>query len=100
MNQLFNFKNKHYYISSSIITTTKLDTVQARISHFDLMDGLGSKNSGYLINFGDDDNGDPIFKLIAWNMVLKGGITCMQSCSERNEFSNLATAFNNRKKPT
>ena len=62
------------------------------------MDGLGSKNSGCLINFGNDDDGDPIYKLITWNMVLKGGITGIQVWSERNEFRNLATAFNNRKK--
>ena len=62
------------------------------------MDGLGTKNSGCLINFGDDDDGDPIYKLVTWNMVLKGGISGIQVWSERTEFRNLATAFNNRKK--
>ena len=62
------------------------------------MDGLGSKNYGCLINFGNDEDGDPTRKLIAWNMVLKGGITGMQVWSERNEFRNLAAAFNDRKK--
>ena len=28
------------------------------------MDGLSSKNSGYLVDFGDDDNYNPIYKLI------------------------------------
>ena len=59
---------------------------------------LGSNNSGCLINFGNYDHGDPICKLIACNMVLKGDVTGMQVWSERNQFRNLATAFDNRKK--
>ena len=62
------------------------------------MDGLGRNNSGCLINFGEDDDGDTIYKLVTWNMVLKGGMSGIQVWSERTEFRNLATAFNNRKK--
>ena len=62
------------------------------------MDGLGSNNSGCLVNFGIDDDGDETYKLITWNMVLRGGITGVQVWSKRKEFRNLASAFNNRKK--
>ena len=56
------------------------------------------KNSGCLINFGVDDDGDQMYKLVTWNMVLKGGVTGVQVWSQRKEFRNLATVFNNRKK--
>jgi len=91
-------KMKYHCISGCIITNPKLDSVLSGISQFDLMDGLGTKNSGCLINLGNDNDGDPIYKLITWNMVLKGGITGIQVWSERKDFRNLATAFNNRKK--
>jgi hypothetical protein len=40
------------------------------------MDGLGSKNSGYLVDFGfdNDNDNDKILKSIAYNIVLKGHI--------------------------
>ena len=96
---IIQFKKMEYHcVSASIKTNPKLESVQSGISHFDLMDGLGSKNSGCLIHFGEDDDCDPIYKLITWNMVLKGRINGIQVWSERTEFRNLSTAFNNRKK--
>ena len=93
------FKKKKYHcISASVSTNPKLESVKSGITQFDLIDGLGSKNSGCLINFGNDDDGDLIHKLITWNMVLMGGITGIQVWSDRKEFRNLSTAFNNRKK--
>ena len=63
------------------------------------MNGLGSKNSVCLVDFGAGNDGDEIYKLITWNMVLRaGGITGVQVWSKRKEFCNLATAFNNRNK--
>ena len=52
-------------MSRPIIANPKLDSVLGRISQFDSMDGLDTKKSGCLINFGDDNDGDPICKLIA-----------------------------------
>ena len=82
----------------SATTHPTIEAVQNIMSHFDLMDGLGTKKSGCLSNFGDNDDGDRIYKLVSWSAVLKGGISSIQFCSERTEFRNLATAFNNRKK--
>ena len=62
------------------------------------MDGLDSKNSGCLVDFGFDNDKDKILKLITWNMVLKGRIAGLQVWSQRKDFRNLGTAFNNRKK--
>ena len=85
-------------VAASIETNPKLETVQSGVSHFDLMDGLGSQNSGCLIHFGEDDDCDAICKLVTWNMVLQGRLHGIQTWSERSDFRNLSTAFNNRKK--
>ena len=50
------------------------------------MGGLGARNSGCLINFGADEDGNLIFKLAMQNMVLKGGISNVHTWSERAEF--------------
>ena len=75
MNRL---KKKCHCISVSIIKNPKLDSAQIRISQFDSIDELGSKKSGYLLNFGSDDDSHPIWKFIAWNVVLKGCMTSIQ----------------------
>ena len=53
---------------------------------------------GCLINFDNNDDGDSIYKLSNWNLVLKGFISSIQVWSERKEFRNLVTEFNNRNK--
>ena len=93
------FKKKKYHcVLGSIITNPKLESVRSGISQYDLMDGLGTKNSGCLVDFGFDNNNDNILKLITWNMVLKGRVTGLQVWSQRKDIRNLGTAFNNRKK--
>ena len=62
------------------------------------MDRLRTKNPGCLLNFGDNnDDDDLIFKLAAWCIVLKVGITSAQVWSKRTEFINLACVCYSRK---
>ena len=70
-------------ISTSVTTNPKIESVMSSLSNFDLMDGLGSKNSRCLVNFSNDDNYDPIYKLIIWNNFLKGRINSIQVWAER-----------------
>ena len=79
-------KMEFHFISASIETNPKLESTKSCMSYFDLMDDLGSKNSGCLIHFGDEDDCDPICKLITWNMVLKGGINAIQAWSQKHNF--------------
>ena len=96
---MIQFKKKKYHcVSATIATNPQLESVLSGISQYDLMDGLGSKNSGCLINFGLDEENDNILKLVTWNMVLKGGVVGLQIWSQRKDVRNLGTAFNNRKK--
>ena len=81
---IITFKKKKYHcITGTVTTNPKIDTVMSGISHYELMDGLGSNNSGCLIDFGVDDDGDQIYKLVTWNMVLKGGVTGVQVWSQQ-----------------
>ena len=64
------------------------------------MDGLGSKNSGCLVDFGFDLENEKLLKLITWNMVLKGLLAGLQVWSQRKDIRNLGKSFSNRKKPT
>ena len=42
----------------------KIESVSNGISNCDLMDGIGSKNEGYFINFGFENGNDKMIKLI------------------------------------
>ena len=86
-------------MSANIATNPKRDSVLSGITQYDLMDGLGSNNSGCLVDFGVDAENFTILKLVTWNMVFKGGIVGLQVWSQRKDIRNLGTAFNNRKKP-
>ena len=62
---IISFKKKKYHCISGIVTSNlKIDVVRSGISHYDLMDGLRSKNSGCLIDFGVDDDDNQLFKLV------------------------------------
>ena len=91
-------KNKYHCLSATIATNPKRDSILSGITQYDFMDGLGSNNSGCLVDFGVDAENFTILKLVTWNMVFKGGIVGLQVWSQRKDIRNLGTAFNNRKK--
>ena len=63
----------------------------------DFEDDIGTKNSGCLINTGNDDSDTNITNIIIWSMILNSKAKILQVWSKQTYFRNMFNYFYNRK---